>query len=102
VQLAIEFALHDPVYQNVAAKFYEHFLWIAGAMNGRGRPEDLWDETDGFFDDLLRGPSTEARACSRPIRTGATSSSSTSTSTATTARGAARVTRQDGPGSWRP
>jgi hypothetical protein len=56
LQLAIELALHDPVYQNVAAKFYEHFLWIAGAMDRAGDPHDLWDDTDGFFYDLLRLP----------------------------------------------
>ena len=60
LQLAIELALHDPVYQNLAAKFYEHFLWIAGAMDhGRDRV-DLWDEDDGFFYDLLRLPTGNA------------------------------------------
>ena len=55
LQLAVEIALHDPAYQNVAAKFYEHFLWIGGAVDG-GRPRDLWDEADGFYYDLLRLP----------------------------------------------
>jgi hypothetical protein len=55
LQIAVELALHDPAYQNVAATFYERFLWIGCALD-RGRPEDLWDETDGFFYDLLRLP----------------------------------------------
>jgi hypothetical protein len=59
LQIAIELAMHDPVYQNLAAKFYEHFLWIAGAMD-RGSGEDLWDEHDGFFYDLLSLPTGEA------------------------------------------
>jgi hypothetical protein len=58
LQLAIELALHDPVYQTMAAKFYEHFLWIAGAMDRIGN-DDLWDDEDGFFYDLLRLPSGE-------------------------------------------
>ena len=59
LQLAIELALHDPVYQGLAAKFYEHFLWIAAAMD-RGGGDDLWDAEDGFFYDVLRLPSGEA------------------------------------------
>ena len=52
-QIAVELASHDPVYQTLAAKFYEHFLWIAGAMDSGGRGDDLWDEQDGFFYDAL-------------------------------------------------
>jgi hypothetical protein len=59
LQLALELALHDPVYQTMAAKFYEHFLWIAGAMDRSGAGIDLWDDQDGFFYDLLRLPSGE-------------------------------------------
>jgi len=57
LQLAIELSLHDPVYQTMAAKFYEHFLWIAAAMDRGGASTDLWDDQDGFFYDLLRMPS---------------------------------------------
>jgi hypothetical protein len=57
LQIALELALDDPVYEDLAAKFYEHFLWIAGAMDRIGVHEDeLWDEEDGFFYDLLRLP----------------------------------------------
>ena len=59
LQLAVELSLYDPVYQGLAAKFYEHFLWIAGAMD-RGSDDDLWDPKDGFFYDLLRLPTGQA------------------------------------------
>jgi hypothetical protein len=61
LQIALELALHDPVYEDLAAKFYEHFLWIAGAMDRVGVEQDeLWDEEDGFFYDLLRFPNGQA------------------------------------------
>jgi hypothetical protein len=61
LQIALELALHDPVYEDLAAKFYEHFLWIAGAMDRVGVYQDeLWDEQDGFYYDLLRLPDGHA------------------------------------------
>jgi hypothetical protein len=61
LQIALELALTDPVYEDLAAKFYEHFLWIAGAMDRVGLHHDeLWDEQDGFFYDLLRLPNGHA------------------------------------------
>jgi Mannosylglycerate hydrolase MGH1-like glycoside hydrolase domain len=61
LQISLELALDDPVYEDLAAKFYEHFLWIAGAMDRVGHLEDeLWDEEDGFFYDLLRLPDGRA------------------------------------------
>jgi hypothetical protein len=60
LQLAVELSLHDPVYQTMAVKFYEHFLWIASAMDRGAGEIGLWDDTDGFFYDLLRLPSGEA------------------------------------------
>jgi hypothetical protein len=57
LEIALELAEHDPGYQDIAAKFLEHFLWIAGAMDRVGVQEDeLWDEEDGFFYDVLRLP----------------------------------------------
>ncbi len=45
----------------MASKFVEHFLWIAGAMDRVGDNDDeLWDEQDGFFYDLLRLPDGSA------------------------------------------
>ena len=57
LELALELAKHDSSYQDIAAKFAEHFLWIAAAMDRVGPQEDeLWDEEDGFFYDALRFP----------------------------------------------
>ena len=58
--MALELAKEDPSYEDVASKFWEHFLYIARAMNHRG--EDgitLWDEQDGFFYDVLHTPESE-------------------------------------------
>ena len=61
LQMAVVLALHDPIYQDMAAKFYEHFLWIASAMDRMGTQNDeLWDEQDGFFYDVLRLPDGNA------------------------------------------
>ena len=61
LQIALELAVHDPVRQEMAAKFYEHFLWIAAAMDRVGPHQDeLWDEGDGFFYDVLRLPGDRA------------------------------------------
>jgi hypothetical protein len=35
--LALELALHDPMYEDMVLKFIEHFFWIAGAMDRMGR-----------------------------------------------------------------
>jgi hypothetical protein len=57
LEIALELAGHDPGYQDIAAKFVEHFFWIAAAMDRIGNFDDeLWDEEDGFFYDLLRFP----------------------------------------------
>ena len=55
MQMAIELARHEPVYEELACKFYEHFLWIGAAL-GRGdeHHDAMWDEEDGFFYDVLR------------------------------------------------
>ncbi|MGB3135407.1 MAG: glucosidase, partial [Nodosilinea sp.] len=57
LQIAIELALHDALYEDWAIKFFEHTLWIAGAMDRIGfHNDELWDEEDGFFYDVLRLP----------------------------------------------
>ncbi|HJR76283.1 MAG TPA: glucosidase [Nitrospiraceae bacterium] len=58
-ELAVELAAHDPMYDDMAAKFYEHFLWIAAGMNGSGS-DGMWDEKDGFYYDILRLPDGSA------------------------------------------
>jgi hypothetical protein len=52
--IALELASHDPVYEEMAAKFLEHFYWIASAMNGNEDEErSMWDKEENFFYDLL-------------------------------------------------
>jgi hypothetical protein len=52
LSMAIELAQDDPVYEDVASKFFEHFVAIADAMNTVGGT-GLWDEQDGFYYDML-------------------------------------------------
>lgn len=60
-QIAIELALHDPLYEDFATKFFEHTMWIAGAMDRIGDNKDeLWDEEDGFFYDVLHFPNGDS------------------------------------------
>ena len=55
--IAQELAQYDTAYEDVASKFFEHFVYIASAMNKMGGDdEDLWDDADGFFYDALRFP----------------------------------------------
>jgi mannosylglycerate hydrolase MGH1-like protein len=57
LEMALELALHDPAYEELAIKFYEHFVWIATAMDRLGdHSDEMWDEQDGFFYDVLRFP----------------------------------------------
>jgi hypothetical protein len=52
--IAMELAREDPTYEDVASKFWEHFLYIAAAMNNLGGDGvSLWDEVDGFYYDVL-------------------------------------------------
>jgi hypothetical protein len=56
-ELALELWKYDASYEDMALKFLEHFLWIASAMDRIGDNQDeMWDEQDGFFYDLLRLP----------------------------------------------
>ena len=55
--IALELAREDPAYEDVASKFWEHFIYIARAMSHRGHDGmGLWNEEDGFFYDVLRLP----------------------------------------------
>jgi len=52
--IAMELASEDPAYEDVASKFWEHFLYIAHAMNHLGDERSrLWNEEDGFYYDVL-------------------------------------------------
>jgi hypothetical protein len=60
MRIALELAEQNPVYEGVATKFFEHFVYIGAAMKKMGgRNYQLWDETDGFFYDVLRFPNGE-------------------------------------------
>ncbi|MFE2428174.1 glucosidase [Streptomyces sp. NPDC059373] len=61
LEIAIELAIDNPVYVEQAQTLFEHFAWIATAMNRIGAENDsLWDEEDGFFYDSLRLPDGSA------------------------------------------
>ncbi|NEP56328.1 MAG: glucosidase [Symploca sp. SIO2G7] len=58
--IALELALENSVYEDMATKFFEHFLYIADAMNQIGEEKtQLWDKEDGFFYDVLHLPHGE-------------------------------------------
>jgi hypothetical protein len=55
--IALELSRDDRAYEDVASKFWEHFIHIAHAMSHRGQNgTGLWNEEDGFFYDVLRLP----------------------------------------------
>jgi len=57
LEMAIEIAIEDPTYEDVTTKFFEHFIYIAESINQQA--EDwvgAWDETSGFFYDILALP----------------------------------------------
>ena len=61
LEMALILADHDPAYEEAAFKFLENFIWIAYAMDKAGENrDDMWDEQDGFYYDVLRLPSGEA------------------------------------------
>jgi hypothetical protein len=52
LEIAVELARQKPIYEELAIKFFDHFLWIAHALESSG----IWDEDEGFFYDILRLP----------------------------------------------
>ena len=55
--ISLELALENPVYEDMATKFFEHFIYISEAMNASDEhATQLWDEEDGFFYDVLHLP----------------------------------------------
>jgi len=61
LEISLELAQDDPVYEDSALRFFEHYLWISAAMDRIGdRNDDMWDEADGFFYDVLRLPDGSA------------------------------------------
>ncbi|WP_013320921.1 MGH1-like glycoside hydrolase domain-containing protein [Gloeothece verrucosa] len=62
LSIALELSLENSVYEELACKFYEHFIHIAAAMDQIGiNHDELWDEEDGFFYDVLRFPHGDAQ-----------------------------------------
>ena len=61
IEMALILADHDPEYEEYAFNFLQHFMWIAYAMDRIGEHHDeMWDEEDGFFYDVLRLPDGSA------------------------------------------
>jgi hypothetical protein len=56
LRIALELAQHNKVYEDIATKFFEHFLDIAAAINADEDGMGLWDEEDEFYYDELRTP----------------------------------------------
>jgi hypothetical protein len=57
MRIALELAVNDNAYEDIATKFFQHFLYIAEAMtNMGGDGVTLWDEQDGFYYDVLELP----------------------------------------------
>ncbi|XP_078487980.1 uncharacterized protein LOC100182734 [Ciona intestinalis] len=63
LDMALELAMHDASYEDMASKFFEHFIMIVDAMNAAGNGEGLWDDEEGFYYDVLR-----FRDSSQPLR----------------------------------
>jgi hypothetical protein len=57
MRIALELAKENSVYEGLATKFFQHYIYVGAAMKHMGgRDYDLWDESDGFFYDVLRYP----------------------------------------------
>jgi hypothetical protein len=62
LRIAVELAQQDSLYEEFVSKFFEHTMWIGGAMDRLGEQQDeMWDEEDGFFYDVLRLPDGTAQ-----------------------------------------
>ena len=53
MEISVQLALNNPAYVGISTKLYEHFLWIASSMIRADKDGGMWDETDGFFYDVL-------------------------------------------------
>src|SRR4029453_12781588 len=53
MRIALELAKENHVYEGLATKFFQHYVYVAAAMKNMGNREySLWDEEDGFFYDV--------------------------------------------------
>ena len=61
LEIALILTEHNPMYEDIAGRFLEHFLWITYAMDRIGTHHDeMWDAEEGFFYDLLHLPNGDA------------------------------------------
>jgi hypothetical protein len=60
MRIALELAQHNHVYEDIATKFFQHFLHIAEAMTNINDGKGLWNEEDGFYYDVLNLPNGES------------------------------------------
>ena len=61
LEIALILTETDPIYEEIAFRFLEHFLWITYAMDRIGvNHDEMWDSQDGFYYDLLHMPNGEA------------------------------------------
>jgi hypothetical protein len=61
LEMSLTLCDYDPMYEEMAFKFLQHFMWISYAMDRIGEHHDeMWDEEDGFYYDLLRLPGGQA------------------------------------------
>ena len=64
MRIALELAQHDHAYEDIATKFFEHFLYIARAMTDiAGKGIGLWDEEDNFYYTVLSLPDGRTSRC---------------------------------------
>jgi len=60
MEISLELAAKDPAFEVMATKFFQHFVYIAHAMNQMGDKQyNLWNEKDGFFYDILLLPDNQ-------------------------------------------
>ncbi len=90
--IALELAREDSAYEDVASKFWEHFLYIANAINHLGEDgAGMWDEEDGFFYDVLHMPDGSHDAAQGAVHGGADSAVRGGDAGAAADRSASRV-----------
>ena len=61
LEISLELAAHNPAYNDMAIKFFQHFVAIASATIHAGGNTGMWDEEDGFFYDVLQMPGGHAQ-----------------------------------------
>jgi hypothetical protein len=60
LEMALEISQHNPAYEDVTTKFFEHFIYIAESLNRIGEDwTGSWDDQDGFFYDVLSLPNSQ-------------------------------------------